>query len=63
MALGHGIAMNSKDRVKEGLRPVPLTNGFLGLGSKTPVGLEFGVKGRAPGRAGGRENMGGGPAE
>jgi hypothetical protein len=58
MALGHGIAMNSRDRVKEDLKPVPLTNGFLGSGSQRPVGLEFGVKGRAPGWAAGQEKMG-----
>ena len=53
MALGHGTAMNSKNRVKEALRPVPLTNGVWDAGSKPPIGAEFGRSGRAPERASG----------
>jgi hypothetical protein len=54
MALGHGTAMNSKNRVKEGLKPVSLTNGVLAAGpKKLLIGLAFGLSGRAPERASG----------
>jgi len=49
MALGPRFAMNSKNRVKEDLRPVPFADGgVLGLGLKRPIGLGFGLKRSAP---------------
>jgi hypothetical protein len=63
MALGHGIAMNNQNRVKEGLRAVPLANGVLAAGlKKLLIGLEFGLSRRAPERAGSREKLGCDPA-
>jgi hypothetical protein len=63
MALGHGTAMNNQNRVKEGLRTVPLTNGVLADGlKKLLIGLEFGLGGRAPERARRREKLGCDPA-
>jgi len=50
--------MNSKNRVKEGLKPVPFTHGVLDAGLK----LGLGMIGSAPERALGQENAGHGPA-
>jgi hypothetical protein len=43
--------MNSKNRVKEDLRPVPFADGrILAAGPKPPVGLGFVLKRSAPER-------------
>jgi len=52
MALGPRFAMNSKNRVKEDLRPVPFADGgVLAAGLKPPIGLGFGLKRGAPEKA------------
>ena len=49
MALGPRFAMNSKSRVKEGLRPVPFADGgVLPAGPKPPISPGFGLKRSAP---------------
>jgi hypothetical protein len=51
MALGPRFAMNSKNRVKEDLRPVPFAGGgVLAAGLKPPIGLRFGLRRSAPER-------------
>jgi len=51
MALGPRFAMNSKNRVKEDLRPVPFADGgVLTAGLKPPIGPGFGLKRSAPER-------------
>jgi len=51
MALGPRFAMNSKNRVKEDLRPVPFADGgVLAAGLKPQIGLGFGLKRSAPER-------------
>jgi len=49
MALGPRLAMNSKNRVKEDLRPVPFADGgVLAAGLKPLIGPGFGLKRSVP---------------